>query len=82
MNAAIDNIFNHPNVGPFVARQLIQRFVTSNPSPGYIARVATAFNNSGSGVRGDMKAVIKTMLLDGRGALSRNAQQSDLRQTA
>jgi uncharacterized protein (DUF1800 family) len=64
VNAAIDNIFNHPNVGPFVARQLIQRFITSNPSPGYIARVATAFNNNGSGVRGDMKTVIKTMLLD------------------
>ena len=64
VNAAIDNLFNHPNVGPFVARQLIQRFITSNPSPAYIARVATAFNNNGSGVRGDMKAVIKAMLLD------------------
>jgi uncharacterized protein (DUF1800 family) len=64
VNAAIDNLFNHPNVGPFVARQLIQRFITSNPSPAYISRVAAAFNNNGSGVRGDMKAVVKTMLLD------------------
>ncbi len=64
INAAIDNLFNHPNVGPFIGRQLIQRFVTSNPSPEYIARVASAFNNNGNGVRGDMKAVIKAVLLD------------------
>ncbi|HEX4946593.1 MAG TPA: DUF1800 family protein, partial [Blastocatellia bacterium] len=61
---ALDNIFQHPNVGPFIARQLIQRLVTSNPSPGYVFRVAQKFNNNGSGVRGDMKAVIKAILLD------------------
>ncbi|MBS1810570.1 MAG: DUF1800 family protein [Acidobacteria bacterium] len=61
---ALDNIFNHPNVGPFVARQLIQRLVTSNPSPAYVYRVAQKFNDNGSGVRGDMKAVIKAILLD------------------
>jgi uncharacterized protein (DUF1800 family) len=61
---ALDVIFNHPNVGPFVARQLIQRLVTDNPSPGYIYRVAQVFNNNGSGVRGDMKAVIQAILLD------------------
>ncbi|MBL8205057.1 MAG: DUF1800 family protein [Blastocatellia bacterium] len=61
---ALDNIFNHPNVGPFISRQLIQRLVTSNPSPGYIYRVAQKFNNNGNGVRGDMKAVIKAVLLD------------------
>ncbi len=61
---ALDNIFNHPNVGPFIGRQLIQRLVTSNPSPEYLTRVAAAFNNNGSGVRGDMKAVIKAILLD------------------
>ncbi|HWQ36596.1 MAG TPA: DUF1800 family protein [Blastocatellia bacterium] len=61
---ALDNIFNHPNVGPFIARQLIQRLVTSNPSPGYVYRVAQKFNNNGSGVRGDMKAVIKAILTD------------------
>lgn len=61
---ALDNIFNHPNVGPFLAKQLIQRLVTSNPSPAYVSRVAGAFNNNGAGVRGDMKAVIKAILLD------------------
>ena len=64
MQDAIDNIFNHPNVGPFIARQLIQRLVTSNPSPGYVYRVAQKFNNNGNGVRGDMKTVIKAILLD------------------
>lgn len=61
---ALDNLFNHPNVGPFIGRQLIQRLVTSNPSPAYIGRVAAAFNNNGQGVRGDMKAVIRAILLD------------------
>lgn len=62
--AAIDNLFNHPNVGPFVGKQLIQRLVTSNPSPAYIERVARAFNGDSSGVRGDMQAVIRAVLLD------------------
>jgi hypothetical protein len=61
---ALDNIFNHPNVGPFIVKQLIQRLVTSNPSPGYISRVVQKFNNNGAGVRGDMKAVITAILLD------------------
>lgn len=61
---ALDAIFRHPNVGPFVGRQLIQRFVTSNPSPAYIARVAAAFANNGQGVRGDLLAVIRAVLLD------------------
>lgn len=61
---ALDNIFNHPNVGPFIAKQLIQKLVTSNPSAGYIGRIAAKFNNNGSGVRGDMKAVIKAILID------------------
>jgi hypothetical protein len=64
VNAAVDNLFNHPNVGPFMARLLIQRLVTSNPSPAYIGRVSAAFANNGSGVRGDMKAFIKAILLD------------------
>ena len=64
VNAAIDNLFNHPNVGPFIGRLLIQRLVTSNPSPAYISRVAGAFNNNGAGVRGDMGAVVKAILLD------------------
>ena len=61
---AIDNLFEHPNVGPFFARRFIQRLVSSNPSPAYIERVATAFNDNGNGVRGDMKAVIRAVLLD------------------
>jgi uncharacterized protein (DUF1800 family) len=64
VNAAIDNLFNHPNVGPFMARLLIQRLVTSNPSPAYISRVAAAFNDDGTGVRGNMGAVVKAILLD------------------
>ena len=61
---ALDVIFNHPNVGPFISRQLIQRLVTSNPSGGYVARVATVFNDNGSGVRGDLEAVVRAILLD------------------
>ena len=64
MKDALDNIFNHPNVGPFIGKQLIQRLVTSNPSPAYVGRVATVFNNNGAGVRGDMKAVLKAILMD------------------
>lgn len=61
---AIDNLANHPNVGPFLGRRLIQRFVTSNPSTGYVARVAGAFNDNGQGVRGDLGAVLGAILLD------------------
>ena len=64
LKIAIDALFNHPNVGPFIAGQLIKRFVTSNPSPAYVARVARAFNNNGAGVRGDMKAVLRAVLLN------------------
>jgi uncharacterized protein (DUF1800 family) len=64
LSDALDNIFNHPNVGPFIAIRLIQRLVTSNPSPGYVRRVAETFNNNGSGVRGDLGAVVKAILLD------------------
>ncbi len=64
VEGAVDNLFNHPNTGPFMAKLLIQRLVTSNPSPEYILRVARKFNNNGSNVRGDMLAVIKAILLD------------------
>ena len=64
MTQALDNIFNHPNVGPFIATRLIERLVTSNPTPAYVQRVATVFNNNGSGVRGDLNAVVKAILLD------------------
>src|SRR5580693_34303 len=62
--AALDLIFNHPNVGPFLCRQLIQRLVTSNPSPAYVYRCAQAFANNGHGVRGNMQAVLLAILLD------------------
>ena len=64
VNLALDAIFAHPNVPPFVSRQLIQRLVTSNPSAAYIGRISAVFANNGSGVRGDMKAVIRAILLD------------------
>ena len=61
---ALDNIFHHPNVGPFIARQLIQRLVTSNPSPAYVARVSAVFDDDGSGQRGNLGAVVRAILLD------------------
>ncbi len=64
INGAIDNLFNHPNTGPFIGRLLIQRLITSNPSPEYIGRVSAVFAYNGSGVRGDMAAVVKAILLD------------------
>lgn len=75
LQIALDNLANHPNVGPFLARHLIQRMVTSNPSPAYIARVATVFNNNGSGVRGDMRAVVRAILLDTEARDASVAQQ-------
>ena len=64
LNTAIDNLFNHPNTGPFVCTHMIHQLVTSNPSPAYVGRCAAVFSNNGSGVRGDMKAVITSILLD------------------
>lgn len=64
LRVAMDTLFNHPNVGPFIGSQLIKRFVTSNPSPAYVARVSATFANNGAGVRGDMKAVLRAVLLD------------------
>jgi uncharacterized protein (DUF1800 family) len=61
---ALDDIFNHPNVGPFISQQLIQHLVTSNPSPAYVARVAAIFANNGQGVRGDLSAVVRAILTD------------------
>ncbi|MEY2949830.1 MAG: hypothetical protein RLZZ248_1031 [Bacteroidota bacterium] len=60
---AIDHLFNHPNVGPFLGKQLIQKLVTSNPSPQYVKDIALVFNNNGKGERGDLGAVIKAILL-------------------
>jgi apolipoprotein N-acyltransferase len=72
MKAALDNIFNHPNVAPFISRQLIQHLVTSNPSPAYVERVARTFNNDCDSLypagctktRGNLKAVVTAILLD------------------
>ena len=64
LDQALDNIFFHPSVGPFVARQLVQHLVTSNPSPAYVARVARVFADDGCGVRGNLAAVVKAILLD------------------
>jgi len=64
LKTALDRLFEHPNVGPFFGRQMIQRLVTSNPSPAYIRRVAAAFNDNGSGIRGDLRAVWRAVLTD------------------
>lgn len=82
MDAALNNIFNHPNVGPFIAKALIQRFTTSNPSASYIARVAEVFNNNGQSIRGDLAAVIKAILLDNEAmaGVEANAQFGKLRE--
>ena len=76
LKTTLDTLFNHANVGPFFGKQLIQRLVTSSPSPAYVARVAAVFNNNGSGVRGDLAAVYKAVLQDddarGPGGLSQS----------
>lgn len=74
LDKAIDNIFHHPNVGPFIGKLLIQHLVTSDPSPAYVGRVAAAFNNNGTGVRGEMRAVLRAILLDPE---ARGSRKSD-----
>jgi uncharacterized protein (DUF1800 family) len=64
LKIALDTLFNHPNLPPFFCKQMIQHLVTSNPSPAYVGRVAAVFQDNGTGVRGDMKAVIQAILLD------------------
>ena len=82
LTAALDNIFDHPNVGPFIATRLIQRLVTSNPTPAYVQRVAQAFNNNGAGVRGDLKAVRHGHPARSRSALRPVAAPRRVRQAA
>lgn len=84
LHDALDNIFNHPNVGPFLSTRLIQHLVTSNPSPAYVARVAAVFDNNGAGVRGDLKAVVQAILLDpeARGDVKTDAHYGHLREPA
>ncbi len=74
MDAALDVLFQHPNIAPFISRHLIMRLVTSNPSADYIARVSQAFNDNGNGVKGDLKAVVKAILLDEEARLITNTQ--------
>jgi uncharacterized protein (DUF1800 family) len=64
LGTTLDTIFNHPNVGPFLCQRLIQRLVASNPSPGYLYRVTAVFNDNGQGVRGDLQAVVRAILMD------------------
>jgi len=64
LDAALDIIFAHPNLAPFVSRHLIVRLVTSNPTPAYVGRVAAVFNDNGRGIKGDLKAVVRAILLD------------------
>ena len=82
LNTAIDNLFNHPNTGPYTCGQLIHQLVTSNPSPPYVGRCAAAFANNGSGTRGDMKAVITEILLDpeARGDVKNDPNYGHLRE--
>lgn len=64
LQIALDSLFYHPNLAPFISKFLIQRFVTSNPSPAYIGRVAAVFNDDGNGSRGNLTAVITAILFD------------------
>ncbi|WP_276753259.1 DUF1800 domain-containing protein [Pseudoalteromonas marina] len=64
LQLALDNLFNHQNVAPFISKQLIQRLITSNPTPQYVERIASVFNDNGEGVRGDLAAVVKAIYLD------------------
>ena len=93
LNQALDAVFNHPNVGPFIGKQLIQHLVTSNPSPAYVARVAAVFNNDCQGLypdavcagaRGNMKSVVRAVLLDpeARGDVKTASDYGRLREPA
>lgn len=82
LNAALDNIFYHPNVPPFISKLLIQQLVTSNPTPAYVGRVSAVFANDGTGSRGNLKAVIRAILLDpeARGNLKTDPDYGKLRE--
>ena len=84
LSDALDLVFQHPNLGPFIGRQLIQFLVTSNPSPAYVARVSAVFADDGTGVRGNLAAVVRTILLDpeARGAAKTDPAYGKLREPA
>ena len=82
LDAALNNIFYHPNVAPFIGKLLIRQLVTSNPTPAYVGRISAVFNNNGEGTRGDLKAVIRAVLLDpeARGNLKTDPDYGKLRE--
>ncbi len=82
LKAALDDIFNHPNVAPFISQQMIKFLVTSNPSAAYVSRISAVFNDDGTGVRGNMAAVVKAILLDpeARGQSATTANFGKLRE--
>lgn len=80
LRLALDTLFNHPNVGPFIGKQLIQRLVTSNPSAAYVRRVATVFNDNGAGRRGDLQAVAHAILSDPEAIAVGDASYGKLRE--
>jgi hypothetical protein len=82
LQAALNNIYYHPNVAPFISKLLIQQLVTSNPTPAYVGRVAAVFNNDGNNNRGNLKAVIRAILLDpeARGNLKTDPDYGKLRE--
>jgi uncharacterized protein (DUF1800 family) len=84
LTAGLNNIFNHPNVGPYIGGRLIRELVTSNPSPAYVGRVAAVFDDNGAGVRGDLGAVVKAILFDpeARGPALAGLDQGRLREPA
>jgi Protein of unknown function (DUF1800) len=84
LNDALDNIFTDPNVAPFISKQLIQHLVTSNPSPAYVQRISSVFNDNGAGVRGDLRAVVRAILLDSeaRGDLKTDPRYGHLKHPA
>ncbi len=84
LSFALRNVFQHPNLGPFLAQHLIRHLVTSNPSPAYVGRVSAAFNNDGGGVRGEMRAVLRAVLLDpeARGDAKTDARYGMLKEPA
>ncbi len=82
LTQALDNIFNHPNLPPYISKILIQQMVTSNPTPAYVGRIAAVFSDNGSAVRGDMKAVIMAILTDpeARGSFKTDPNYGKLRE--
>jgi uncharacterized protein (DUF1800 family) len=82
LNMAINHLFAHPNVAPFVSKQLIQKLVSGDPSPEYVARISAVFENNGAGVRGDLKAVVRAILLDAeaRGPIKTKASTGKLKE--